>query len=424
VVQCGFGRVDITPKQPLWQAGYAARTHESSGVLTPLYARTLAIRDDGGLSAVVSTDLLGLPADVAHRIAEGVRKSTGIPRSRLLLNASHTHGGPVVGDNLRVAYGMSDTQLWQVRRYTDTLVQQIISSVKSAVGSLQPAVMHFSHASAAFGANRRLGINPNGPKDDDVPVLRITRDDGRVLGSLFGYACHNTTLGGDEYRFHGDYAGFAQLLLEERFPGSVMMYIAGCGADINPAPRGTEALARSHGAALADAVSGALSSTMRPVTEPLRAAYETPPVQFVPPPPHHHWLERLYSSNVYEQRRGRLILQQIEAKAPPSETYPFPVQVWRWGQQLTLAALAGEVVVDYALRLKSELGTDNTWVAGYSNDVFAYIPSLRVLKEGGYEGGGAMIYYGKHGPFADDIEERVVRAVHRLYAAAGRSAAP
>ena len=50
---------------------------------------------------------------------------------------------------------------------------------------------------------------------------------------------------------------------------------------------------------------------------------------------------------------------------------------------------------------------------GYANDVMAYIPSLRVLKEGGYEGGGAMVYYGLPTVWGPAVEERIVTAVHQ-----------
>ena len=78
------------------------------------------------------------------------------------------------------------------------------------------------------------------------------------------------------------------------------------------------------------------------------------------------------------------------------------------------ALLGGEVVVDYSLRLKTELGEGNTWIAGYSNDVMAYIPSERVLKEGGYEGAGAMVYYGLPSPWSEEVEEAIIRTVDRL----------
>ena len=50
------------------------------------------------------------------------------------------------------------------------------------------------------------------------------------------------------------------------------------------------------------------------------------------------------------------------------------------------------------------------WVAAYANDVVGYIPSVRVLREGGYEGGEA--YYGSTWPvpFAEDVESIVVNA--------------
>ena len=61
-----------------------------------------------------------------------------------------------------------------------------------------------------------------------------------------------------------------------------------------------------------------------------------------------------------------------------------------------------------------ELGDRPLWVAGYSNDVFGYVPSLRVLQEGGYEGGGAMRYTPLPGPFAPSVEDRVAKTVHKL----------
>jgi len=101
-------------------------------------------------------------------------------------------------------------------------------------------------------------------------------------------------------------------------------------------------------------------------------------------------------------------------KAGVARTPITPIQVWQFGQDLTFVALGGEAVVDYSLRLKRELGAEQLWVAGYCNDLFAYVPSLRVLQEGGYEGGDAMIYYVQPGPFAPSIEEAIIRKIHDL----------
>ncbi len=72
------------------------------------------------------------------------------------------------------------------------------------------------------------------------------------------------------------------------------------------------------------------------------------------------------------------------------------------------------MVADYALRLKKELGPEGLWLAGYSNDVFAYIPSERVLREGGYEGTEAIIGARLPAAFAPGVEETIVRKVHEL----------
>jgi hypothetical protein len=110
--------------------------------------------------------------------------------------------------------------------------------------------------------------------------------------------------------------------------------------------------------------------------------------------------------------RAKLLLQKMAQAGSLRGDYPYPVQAWQLGDSLTWIALGGEVVVDYSLRLKKELGRDQTWVTGYANDVMAYIPSLRVLKEGGYEGGGAMVYYGLPTVWSPKVEDVIVAAVH------------
>ncbi|HVX62332.1 MAG TPA: hypothetical protein VHC19_17070, partial [Pirellulales bacterium] len=125
------------------------------------------------------------------------------------------------------------------------------------------------------------------------------------------------------------------------------------------------------------------------------------------------------SKDKFEAGRAQLLLGQIAAGKPLQPTYPYPVQLWRLGGDVLFITLGGEVVVDYAVRLKAELGRERTWVAGYTNDVMAYIPSRRVLIEGGYEGGGSMVYYGQPSIWAPPVEELVIKQVHELVKAAG-----
>ena len=128
--------------------------------------------------------------------------------------------------------------------------------------------------------------------------------------------------------------------------------------------------------------------------------------------------EKAKSKNRYDRRHAETLLEILDAEGELPRNYPVPVQVIHFGDRLTMVAMGGEVVVDYSLRLKRELGKNRAvWVAGYSNDVMIYIPSLRVLREGGYEGGGAMRYVRSNphpSHWAESIEKRLMDRIHLL----------
>jgi neutral ceramidase len=124
------------------------------------------------------------------------------------------------------------------------------------------------------------------------------------------------------------------------------------------------------------------------------------------------------NTNKYVAGRAKALLKQLDDEKSLPKAYPYPVQAWRLGGEVTLIALGGEVVVDFSLRFKKEHG--NVWVMGYANDVMAYIPSQRVLKEGGYEGATAMVYYGLPTVWAEGVEDRIAVEVARQVKALGK----
>jgi neutral ceramidase len=413
--KAGLAATDITPAKPVWMAGYAARTGPSQGASQPIYAKALALQDRSGKVAVlVTTDLLGLTARVAGKAAERVEKQYGLKRDRLMFNSSHTHCGPVIDRMLAVAYDRDARPGADLDDYTRGLEDKLVQTVGRALHDLHPATLSFGHSQAGFAKNRRLAYDPNGPVDHDVPVLRVDDASGRMRAVVFGYACHNTTLPATECRISGDYAGITQAQLEKEHPGVVAMFVEGCGADANPDPRGTVETVQAHGQELAAAVDRVLGPGLQPVGGPLRTAFERIPLAFDTPPSREELEKRLADKNVYVVRHAREMLAILKRYGRLPTEYPYPIQVWQFGKDLTWIALGGEVVVDYDLRLKKMFGADRLWVSGYSNDVFAYIPSLRVLKEGGYEGGGAMIYYVQPGPWAPPVEENIISATERL----------
>jgi len=424
--KAGVASIAITPDESMWMAGYAARNKPSEGKVHNLHAKALALEDENGTKLViVSVELIGIPRPMRNWLTEHAKKVYKLEPEFLLLNASHTHCGPVIRETRysiygNTLYGLSPEQIQQSNKYVDDLQNKLLELIGRAIENLTPAKLSYTHARAGFAMNRRLitdtGVrnspNPEGAVDHDVPVLRIDSPDGKLQALLFGYACHCTTL--SFYQYCGDYAGFAQEYIEKAHPGTTAMFMAGCGGDQNPYPRRSLDHCMQHGRALANGVETALQYRGWPINGSIGAAVDTVMLDFAEPPSREQLELKAKSTNRYERRHAEVLLEELEKNGKIRRSYPYLVQVVRFGSDLTMAALAGEVVVDYSLRLKSELPGRAVWVAGYSNDVFGYIPSVRVLTEGGYEAGDAMRYTDLPGPFAPSVEERIIAKVHEL----------
>ena len=415
-------RIDITPEHPIWLAGYGSRTHASTGVGTRLWAKALAIRDARNQGVIiVTTDLIGLPRAITDVVSARLARDHSIPRTGILFNSSHTHTGPVVRSNLTTMFDLNDADRAYVEAYGRELTDKLTQVAAAALARLTPVNLTYAAGEAQFAMNRRkstergfvISTNPAGPVDHSVPVLRVaSASTGRTIALLAGYACHNTTLTGEFYEVSGDYAGYAQSDLERSNPGATAMFLMLCGGDQNPEPRGTLELAQQHGRAFSDVVNAVVKRPMASVRGPIRVAYEQTRLAFAI---HTRatFEKDLDGKNPPRVRRAQAMLKRYDEGDPVRET-PYPVQAIAFGKSLTILALGGEVVVDYDLRVKKEYPGRNLIVAGYSNDVMCYIPSLRVLREGGYEANDSMIYYGQPGPFAEDVEDRVFDAIHRV----------
>lgn len=421
--KAGVATAVITPERSMWMAGYAARNKPSEGKIHDLHAKALALEDAGGTRLVLVTlDLIGIPREFRDRVVKDVGARYELAPASLLLNVSHTHSGPELRDwRGTQAWDLPPEQIELGRQYSDALFGKVVELVGRALDALAPAQLTYTHGRSGVAMNRRLlttngyviAPNADGPVDHDVPVLQVTGPDGKTKALVFGYACHNTTL--SDYEFCGDYAGFAQEYVEEKHPGTVAMFVEGCGADQNPTPRRTVDLAKQHGRAVANAVEAALVAKLRPVQGPLRLAVGEATLELEPPASMEELKQQTQSKDKYQKRYAEEMIRELDGPGRRSNTYPYLVQVVQFGKDLTMVALAGEVVVDYSLRIKSELPGSPVWVAGYSNDVFGYVPSKRVLQEGGYEARGAVLYYGTTmTPFASSVEDFIVGKVQEL----------
>lgn len=422
--QIGISRALITPENDVWLAGYG-RKRVAYGKIHDLWAKVIALKDASGQKVVmVTTDHMGMSKTVYERIFLKVSQRFQLNRAQFMLTFSHNHCAPCLEEDLVDYYPSDAQQKASVKEYTVWMEDRIIEAVEEALNSWQDCELYAAGGNCSFAVNRRdnkeaevpellaKGIPLKGAVDHDVPVLVAKGPGGHHLALLFGYACHPTTL--DFNTWCGDYPGFAQIALENKFPGTAAMFFNACGGDLNPLPRRKLALCEKYGTMLSKAVEEALNGDLLKISSRLRMDFNSvdlaydelvtleklKPIADGRSPLHARWAKRM--------------ITKIENGVTFSESYPYPTQAWQMGDELLFLGIGGEAVVDYSLRFKKEF-SQKTWVCGYANYMSAYIPSRRVWEEGGYEGGAHLDEYGHPAwRWRGDIEERIAESVHQV----------
>ena len=421
--QAGVAKADITPTESVPLAGYGGKTRMSQEVVHPIWLKAMALRDETGQTSVmVTADLVGLSDKMVNIIAANALAKYKIPRERLILNTSHNHSCPVTEDVLWIYYEFNDQERAAKDRYTQMVYKRYDEVIGAALKNLAPAEINFEHGLAGIAVNRRRSRGPEtrafgGQVDQDVPVLTI-KSGGQLRGILFGYSCHTTALGG--LSISGDYAGFAQIEIEKQFPGSFAMFVQNCGGDANPLPRirGNEAeavkLTSMYGHILAESVKQVIAAPMKAINGPIKAVMGETELFLKPGLSLAELQKKLPGLSGMAKTEVEHQINQYKTLGAPPDRVKYPVQVWNFGSEFTFIALTGETVVDYSLKFKSHYGWNDTWVFGYNNDLLSYVPSLRVLKEGGYEGDSGMAEYGHRAPYTESVEKQISKKVAEL----------
>ena len=420
----GVARVVITPETSVWLAGYGSK-RAPDGKLHDLWMKALALRDAHGQTVVlITSDFQGVPKIMSDRVFAQLREQYQLERTQVIFTFSHNHCGPRLGDDLVDYYLVDEEQVALVDEYTDQMVTATVKLVGEALQALAPASIQIGSGKATFAVNRRnnreadvpaliaAGTPLVGPVDHSVPVLTVTRPDGKLEAVLFGYACHPTTL--SFMTWCGDYPGFAQLEIEKLHPGTTAMFVNTCGGDQNPLPRRTVELCEKYGHMLAVSVEEVIQQPLKPVQPKLRTAFEIIDLPYLKVASREELTESLQNSNSVRVRWAERMLKKLDAGATFETEYPYPIHAWRLGEEMLLIGMGAETVVDYALRFKAEYGP-GTWVCGYADDMISYIPSRRVWDEGGYEGGSNLYEYGRPAfRWSGDIEDRISGSVQKL----------
>ncbi len=422
--KAGLAKAVITPEKSVWLAGYGSK-RAPDGKLHDLWMKALALEDNTGHHAVlITSDFQGVPKIMSDRVFEQLQKQFKLERSQVMLTFSHNHCGPRLGDDLIDYYPVEAEQEALVNEYTDQMVTKCVAMVGEALSKLVPAMLQMGQGKTTFAVNRRNNREADvptliangtplvGPVDHSVPVMTVTRPDGKLEAVLFGYACHPTTL--SFMTWCGDYPGFTQLELEKNHPGVTAMFVNTCGGDQNPLPRRKVELCEKYGHMLAVAVEEVLKQPLKPISSGLRTAFELIDLPYLEVVSRDELTAMLKDTNALKVRWATRLLKKLDAGDKFELAYPYPVHVWRLGQEMLVVGMGAETVVDYALRFKREFG-EGTWVCGYADDMISYIPSRRVWEEGGYEGGSNLYEYGRPAfRWAGDIEDRIAASVHKL----------
>jgi hypothetical protein len=437
--RAGAASVTFTPDEPMWLAGYAVRVEPSRGTLSELQASALALEDAGGRVLVcVSADIIAIPRVLADAAVERVLASTDmrIPREHFLFAATHTHYAPEIRPDIAPFYKIPPQYAAKIPQAGGLLVEAMASAAVKALKNRMPVRVFAGRTSATFARNRRKEravaaadqgaeqvwsrLIPAGasefPEDHEVPVLDVRSPDGSHLAIVFGYACHNLTIDPQDLRYCADWAGFAREQLQQKNPGVMPLFITGCAADQDPHPRASIELSRQYGRELADAVEQCIQSDMVEVGPQLAIAMDDVDLEMQPVTS--QWIETsLASQDPPRIFKAEYLQRQIAGGQKLPTTYPAVLQAIRLGRQVIMIALGGEPVIDWVHQFRnrfSQGGHPLVWVAGYCNHLCGYIPTRRIQREGGYEGGRASLWSPLPSSWTESVEERVGNAVDRL----------
>jgi neutral ceramidase len=362
-------KADITPQSSQWLMGYNAR--KSTGVHDHIFHRVVAMEAGGQAFVLVSSDLCLFSPGVYDDVARDLERETGVTRVQFWWSVTHTHAAPEVGPPgvYKALLGRSDHEY--DREYAALVKDTLIRAVKEARAKLEPARIAFGQGVAMANINRRakdvdgqvsLGLNPDGPADRQIGLIRLERADGAPIAVIANYAMHGTVMSGQNLLIGGDAPGTVTAYLEQKV-GAPVLYVNGAAGNLAPiysvypdAKSGhlsqfnvllgdrIAAALRTMGAATADVT---LGTTEQSIATPQREGLD--------------WPEEL------AQYRARV-----------------PVRFLRINDTVIWAAPL-ELFCEIAMAVRNQSPFMHTFYFGYTNGWFGYLPTAQAFAEGGYE---------------------------------------
>jgi len=387
-------KVDITPQTPQWLMGYAAR--RSTGVHDPIYHRVVAMDSGASQFYLVASDLCLFSPEVYDEVARALEHDPGIPRAQFWWSVTHTHAAPEVGPPgfYKALLGRSDHE-WD-REYAALVKDSLIRAVKEARSKLAPARIAFGQGIAMANINRRakdvdgkisLGLNPDGPVDRRIGLIRLERPDGALVALVANYAMHGTVMSGQNLLIGGDGPGTVTAYLEAKL-GAPVLYVNGAAGNLAPIysvyPDARSGHLSQFNVLLGDRILSAVRS-LGPATSGVTLSATEQPID-TPRKEGLPWAEEL---RPYGVEGGRPMVR-------------VPLRFVRINDTILWAAPV-EMFCEIAMSVRNQSPFAHTFYFGYTNGWFGYLPTAEGFAEGGYEPATS--------PFTAQAEADVTRSV-------------
>jgi len=395
----GVAQSVITPPEGTFMVEPRGKT--STGTHDGLFVKALTLGDGKNMIVIVSFDLSGLNELQVNNIRKAVFDSTGIKAEQLMLSCTHSHNTPA-------SYHMHRKNEWN-EQWEKQMIAVAVETIKHAVNNLEKVSISQGTAPVQIGFNRRLNEssyasmapNPNGPVLKETDAVFI-KDDKSETAVLFSYAAHPVCVHSTSTEFSADYPGYAAKYIQSRYPGSIPVFLQGCGGNVNSTLRGGYEAAESDGNKLGEAVIKSAESSKTII--PSRILYGQRnfylPYQDIDKETAELVIKRIEESmEVMKEKNPDFTpgvahkdmltwahrVKDMAENGELQKGLSFQAQAFALGKSLAIIAFPDEVFVDYALYIKEHSPFEQTIVLGYTNGKRGYIPSAEAFYLGGYE---------------------------------------
>jgi neutral ceramidase len=380
-------KVDITPPGPQWLLGYPER--KSTGVHDRIYHRIVALDDGAGTFILVSTDICLVAPSFYDEVAAQVQKRAGIPPSHFWWTATHTHSAPELGP-LNITKAMMPERFKHELdlEYTRHTVQLLVEGIRKAKENLAPARLAVGTGWSNANINRRardpegkisLGLNPDGPVDRQIGLIRLTREDGSLLALIANYSMHGTVLGGSNLLISGDAPGIVAEYVEGKL-GAPMLFINGAAGDTAPIYSVMASFKASHitefNVLLGDRILAAYNGMGAPWREVSLRAGEK-------------WIETPLRKDF---RWDDSMKAYLRVTGGGESLVRIPVRFLNIGNELAVWAAPLELFSEISMNVRRQSPFPYTFYFGYTNGWMGYLATRQACAQGGYETGPATSF--------------------------------